>query len=157
MRIDPVIVNERDTLGQLLRGLDNGITAGENLGPEGTAGQTLTSNGASEPPSFRGGVGSLVYGHSISVDMRVCTRCKITVTDGIAFTIQNPTNPIAGPTLTFDIVNAAGGAIGTITWNDVYKLAGVFTNPSSGSRKTISFYYDGSAFIELSRAGADIV
>lgn len=52
MRIDPVIVKERNTLGQIIRGLDNGITARENMAPEGIVGQVLTSRGVNLAPMF---------------------------------------------------------------------------------------------------------
>lgn len=46
--------------------------------------------------------------------------------------------------------------MGAITWNAVYKLAGAFTNPADTKRRTITFGYDGTNWVEQSRAAADI-
>jgi hypothetical protein len=81
---------------------------------------------------------------------------QITATNGDAFTVHAPTNPHNGYIIGFDIENDSGGSMGTITWDSVFKLAGAFTNPADGYRRTITFYYDGTNWIELKRAEADI-
>lgn len=78
---------------------------------------------------------------------------KITVTNGTGFTINSLAQ---GGIMTFDIYNNSGGAMGTITWVSAYKLAGAFTNPANGKHRTISFYSDGTNWIETNRATADI-
>lgn len=81
----------------------------------------------------------------------------IVATNGTAFTINSPTNRRTGRITTYDIKNSSGGAMGVITWNAVYKLAGAaFTNPANGLRRTITFYDDGTNLVELNRASADI-
>src|SRR4029078_10916050 len=64
----------------------------------------------------------------------------IDASSGIAFTINAVVTPVAGQVMIFDIRNNSGGALGTITWNAVFKLAGVFTNPANTKRRTITFY-----------------
>ncbi len=164
MRIDPVIVKERDTIGQMVRGLDNGVTAEENMAPEGTAGQPLVSNGTSEPPSYQGGVGTLAYGFSILVDMKMCDRCKIIVTDQQSFTIEAPSNIVSGPLLIIDIVNKSGDTTGAISFDRIYKLSNVdiltgeiFPALTANLRRNITFYHDGTEFIELGRSGYIVI
>ncbi len=96
------------------------------------------------------------YGVSIAIDQSLGDIFVITVTDAVAFTIANPSPSVRGQHLLFDIVNSSGGAMGAITWGASYKLAGAFTNPANGKRRTILFYNNGSSLIEVSRAAADI-
>lgn len=69
-------------------------------------------------------------------------------------TIENVQFRQAGSTVTFDIKNNTAGAIVT-TWNAGYKMA-PWVDPAPGKRRTITFYYDGSNFIECGRVGADL-
>lgn len=70
-------------------------------------------------------------------------------------TIGAPSSGIEGQEINFDILNSSGGAI-TTTWNGAFKLAGSWTDPATTKRRTIKFYYDGTNWVETSRAGADI-
>lgn len=101
-------------------------------------------------------VQTLTYGTTIAVDASSGPICKITVTDAVGFTINNPTNLVAGTKLLFDILNSSGGAMGAITWDTLFLLAGAFTNPADTTRRTIEFYYDGTNLVEVGRAAADI-
>lgn len=51
----------------------------------------------------------------------------------------------------------SGGAMGAITWDTSYKLAGAFTNPATGQVREITFRRDaaGSVWREVSRTAAD--
>jgi hypothetical protein len=80
----------------------------------------------------------------------------INVTTNGAFRVNAPTIPRPGYRLTLDIKISSGGAMGAITWNAAFKLAGSFINPANTLRRTIDFYYDGTNWIEQSRAAADI-
>lgn len=53
MRVDPVVRNLEESVKALIRGMDNQLTASENLAPEGTVGQVLTSRGPNEPPAYQ--------------------------------------------------------------------------------------------------------
>jgi hypothetical protein len=46
--------------------------------------------------------------------------------------------------------------MGAITWGAAFLLAGAFTNPASTKRRTISFVFDGTNWVETNRAAADI-
>ena len=99
---------------------------------------------------------ALTYSGTIATDANLSDIFTITATNGTAFTISNPTNPFAGRTITYDIKNSSGGAMGVVTWGAAFKLAGAFVNPANGLRRTISFYYDGTNWVETNRAAADI-
>jgi len=101
-------------------------------------------------------VKTLTYGTTITPLGWDARLYKISVTDNVNFTLENPDGPVLGSEISFDIYNGSGGAMGTITWGSYYKLAGSFTNPADTKHRTITFYYDGTYWIELSRAAADI-
>ncbi|MCI0349115.1 MAG: hypothetical protein L0Z53_06780 [Acidobacteriales bacterium] len=95
------------------------------------------------------------YSASITVNAEYEVH-TIIATNGTAFTINAPNNRRTGRKITFDIKNSSGGALGAITWNAVFKLAGAFVNPANTFRRTITFYDDGTNYIEINRAAADI-
>jgi hypothetical protein len=79
----------------------------------------------------------------------------ITATDGVAFTINAPTNPATGKQITFMIRNATGGALGAATWNAIFKMA-AWTQPGTATSRSITFVYDGTNWVEISRTPADV-
>jgi hypothetical protein len=111
---------------------------------------------AGDSTTFEDGYADLTYGTTITPDMAQANILGINVTNGTAFTIANPTHGSTGQRLTFDILNSSGGAMGAITWGAMFKLAGAFTNPANGKRRTISFYDNGANWVETNRAAADI-
>jgi len=102
------------------------------------------------------GVATLPYGVRISTDAAAANYFTIAVTDQKPFTIQDPSKPAPGQQIIYDIRNNSGGAMGDITWGPAFQLAGRFNTPASQKRRTISFYYDGAAWIEIARATSDI-
>ncbi|HEY6157089.1 MAG TPA: hypothetical protein VIV88_06520 [Gemmatimonadales bacterium] len=99
---------------------------------------------------------ALTYGPRIVTDAAAGNYFTIPVTDRNPFTILDPMKPVPGEQILYDIRNNSTGPMGTITWGGAFKLAGQFIGPSNNKRKTITFYYDGAAWIETARAGADI-
>jgi len=102
------------------------------------------------------GLFTATYGTTVATNMLNGDKHYIPVTNGTAFTISAPVNPQIGQELTYLIINSSGGAMGTITWDAAFKLAGAFTNPAATKARTITFLYGGAAWYEISRAGADI-
>ena len=102
------------------------------------------------------GVTTLAYTNKISTDAAAANYFTIAVTDRNPFTIQEPARPIPGQQIIYEIRNSSGGAMGDITWGPAFQLAGPFMAPASRRRRTISFYYNGAAWIETARAAADI-
>lgn len=87
---------------------------------------------------------------------------KMSITNGTAMTFAPPNLAVQGMTFTLDISNSSGGAHGAINVNAIYKLVGGGTvmwaggTIANGKRRTISFYFDGSNWVETSRATGDI-
>lgn len=99
------------------------------------------------------------YSPSMTFDATRSYYHKIIVTDAVAMTINAPTGLVPGQGFTVDVRNTSGGAMGAITWDPIFHMAGAFTNPADTQRRTINFYADGSPvtkLIEMSRAAADI-
>jgi len=95
------------------------------------------------------------YSASITPGPRA-SSFSIVATNTTAFTINSVSGAVSGKRYSFDIKNSSGGALGTITWNGAYLLAGAFTSPANTKRRTITFDYDGTNFVECCRAIADI-
>lgn len=107
-------------------------------------------------PGVAAAVVTVTYSAAITFDTSTGDYFKISATDTNAFTIGAPANPTRGANCIVDITNSSGGVMGAITWNAIFKLAGAFTNPASTKRRIITFYHDGSNWVELSRGAADI-
>jgi hypothetical protein len=102
---------------------------------------------------------TLVYGVTVNTDLSLGDDFALVVTDGVAFTMALPTKIPVSPDvqhIVYEIVNSSGGAMGAITWNGNFLLAGAFTNPANGKRRTIMFKASGTTLVELCRAAADI-
>lgn len=69
-------------------------------------------------------------------------------------TMSNPTNPTTGQSLTYRIDNS-GGALAT-SWGSAFVLAGPWTDPSPDRSRSISFFFDGSLWLESGRTGANL-
>jgi hypothetical protein len=98
---------------------------------------------------------TVTYSASMTLEANQYDRHYILVANGTAFTLNAPTGPTAHQTIVIDIQNGSGGAMGTITWNGVFKLAGSFTNPANTTRRKIAFTYDGTSWVEDWRMAAD--
>ena len=98
----------------------------------------------------------LTYGVTIALDAELSHCYRITATNGVAFTISNPTNAMDGGWFVLDIKNSSGGALGAITFGAAFLLAGAFVNPANTKRRTIMFYFDATNWVEVARAAADI-
>jgi len=96
------------------------------------------------------------YGASVLINAFLANEFDIVVTNNTAFTITNPTNPVAGQRITIQIKNTSGGAMGIITWGGVF-LYSAWTNPADGFSRAIDFVYNGTtSWVEVSRTPADV-
>lgn len=99
---------------------------------------------------------TLTYGATVNTNAARKGPYKITATNGTAFTIAAPTNP-SSKTITYDILNSSGGAMGVVTWDAAFKLdATGFVNPANTKRKTITFYWDNTNWVQVGPTSADI-
>lgn len=97
----------------------------------------------------------LVAATNVAVDAISATAFRVEATSPMSVTVDEPTNPIVGRVLTFIVVNNSGGSA-TFAWDSKFDLAGTFTSPADGYQRTITFSFDGTEWIELMRASADI-
>ena len=96
------------------------------------------------------------YSASMTFDVSTGNTFLVIVTNGTAFTINAPTNPVSGQEITVTIRNASGGALGAITWPTNFKMA-AWTNPANGYSRSITLYYDGTAnWYEKNRTTIDV-
>lgn len=96
-----------------------------------------------------------VYGASITINSANGGFHAITATNGTAFTINAPTNPVTGHQITVTIRNTSGGALGAVTWDAVFKLS-AWTSPATANSRSVTFVYDGTNWVEIGRTPADV-
>lgn len=98
------------------------------------------------------------YSPSITIDASTGNFFTVAPNNGSSFTINAPTNPPTDPesqTITIEIRNSTGGALGAITWDPVFKM-GSWTSPATGNRRCITFAWDASVWVETCRTATDI-
>ncbi len=100
---------------------------------------------------------SLVYSPSITIDASKGNFFTLSVTNGVAFALNNITNPLPGQEITIAIYNNSGGAMGAITWGSAsnYRMT-TWTNPANGYLRTITFRYVASNWVQTSVSPSDI-
>lgn len=82
---------------------------------------------------------------------RLKTVVSLTVNISDPFTIEAPALAETSKELEIIVRNMTGGALGTITWNGVYKRSS-WTSPASGKSRSIRFVYNGTNWIEVGKA-----
>ena len=92
---------------------------------------------------------------TLSIDASAGDEQYITVSTAAGFTVGPPTNPTSGQLLTICFRNTSGGAMGTITWDAVFKVA-TWTSPATANSRSICFRYDGTNWVERFRTPADV-
>jgi glutaredoxin-related protein len=112
-------------------------------------------NTVSGSPTFSGAyaekINTLTYSATPAVEASYGGYYRLTVTDGTAFTIQNPTNPIIGQTITFEIQNAHSGAI-TPAFDTQY-IEATPDAIGAGQRQIYTFCYrSANNWVEQSRS-----
>jgi hypothetical protein len=80
---------------------------------------------------------------------------KLTITDGVAWTINAPLNPQQGQVMTLTVRNTSGGALGAATFNAVFKMA-AWVSPATGNSRSVTWKYDGANWVEVSRTPSDV-
>jgi hypothetical protein len=96
----------------------------------------------------------LTYSASVDVDLSDGNEFELSPTDGVNFSINNPTNTVDGQIVTFRLRNDAG--MGTITWGSEYHMA-AWTNPASIKSRAITFQViESGSLHEITRTENDI-
>jgi hypothetical protein len=101
------------------------------------------------------GLSSVNGSASITFNAALSNRFVTSILNATAFAINSPSNPADGQNITVTIRNASAGALGAVTWNAVFKLA-TWTQPAAGFSRSITFNYDGTNWVEISRTPADV-
>jgi len=124
--------------------------------------------GFSQRPLFTtitAGITRPTYGASISIDGRRLSTgqheiIEVGVTDNAGYTItidaSSPEWTGIGQVFTLVIKNISGGAISNGTLGGNFKASAAMTAPANGFNRSYSFYWNGTAAIEMSRMGADV-
>lgn len=69
-------------------------------------------------------------------------------------TMSAPTNAGSGMLITYLIENTGG--VSATSWDTVFALAGAWTDPSPDRARAITFFYDGTVWVETTRTGWDL-
>lgn len=108
---------------------------------------------------FKSRMVGVTYAASMTFDASTGDMFQVTVTDTSAFTINAPTNTPSSSysqTLMVEILNEASGAMGTITWDSVFRFNGfTWANPANSKRRFAMFRWNGSRWVCVSIAGSD--
>jgi hypothetical protein len=99
---------------------------------------------------------SIAYAASMTPNCALGNYGVITVTSNTNLTINAPLNPFPGARHSLKFRNTSGGAMGSITWNAVFKVSPTaFVKPGNGSSSTIDFVYSelASAWVQDADSG----
>jgi hypothetical protein len=92
---------------------------------------------------------------TITLNALAGNEFDITVSTASAIAMAAPTNPSDGQLICVAFKNTSGGAMGTVTWNAVFKT-GTFTAPATGANRTLMFKYNGTNWIQVFAGTLDI-
>lgn len=98
-------------------------------------------------------------GVAMTFDASLGHRFELTITDGVAWTINAPTNPPAlafgSRRITLVVRNTSGGALGASTFNAAFKMA-AFTAPATTFSRSIEWEWNGANWVECFRSANDV-
>ena len=97
----------------------------------------------------------VVFAPSITINATGSEQYEIEANRGDDFTVKAPSNPVSGKVLCITVRNSSNGALGHISWDPVFKMS-PWTSPASGHNRSITLYYDGSHWLQISQTGVDI-
>lgn len=109
--------------------------------------------------NFNTGPGALNYAAAMTPNALIAAfwdgQVTISASNGVAFTINAPTNPVIGQIMTITIRNVSGGALGAATWNAVFKMS-AWTQPANGQSRSITFRFGQSVWLQINQTGVDV-
>lgn len=98
---------------------------------------------------------TVTYSAAMTIDASKGSVFSVSATNATAFTFNAPTNGYASQQITVVVRNTSGAALGAVTWNAAFKLA-AWTQPASGFSRSITFEYNGTNWVEVSRTPVDV-
>lgn len=148
---------EQTTIGAAgeTRQLTGAMTATGDIG-----GASLQSGAGNFPGSvtadgFVQRIQALAQAAAIDINCALGTIIVVTFLTNAIFTINAPTNPVAGMRMSITFKNTSGGALGAATWNAVFKRVTAIT-PANNLQMTVDFYYDGVNWIETNTSANNV-
>jgi hypothetical protein len=97
-----------------------------------------------------------VYGPIVAIDASLGNFQRLTATNGVGFTISDPTNLRTGQILILEIRNTSGGALGAIVLGASYRTAGALPAIATANNRKFAFEWDGVTLTEIDRSPADV-
>ncbi len=98
---------------------------------------------------------TLDYGSTVSTDVSRSNIFNIVATTSASFVVDAPTGSVNGRVISYTIKNSAGSALGTVTFNSVFKMS-TFSLPANGFNRTWQFHFDGTNWIMRYQTAADV-
>lgn len=98
---------------------------------------------------------TLTWAANIVTDASLGNTFFLAAIDANNRTFDAPTNAKSGERIRYYVSNTSGGALGTLSWNAIFKMA-AWVNPANGSYRWIEFEYNGTNWQEGGRATADL-
>lgn len=119
----------------------------------------IDAKGIVKGPVMRQGIVTLAYSPSIVTDASAGSWQIVTATNATAFvfgSVLNPPSATESQELTIEVFNNSGGALGLVTFNSPFKMAGyTWTSPATGFRRNITFRWNGTNWIAVRVSAAD--
>lgn len=155
-----IYVYDSTVIGATFDGYYSSINVAPYYNPSGSNGTKIFSavndiNFYARRQTYSPTQAAVLSGSSILTASSEGNVFTVNVTTSTAYTVDPPSSPVDGQFLTYVFKNTSGGAMGTLSWNPIFKLCGALTNPATGNQRMIQFYYDGTNWRETFRSVAD--
>lgn len=98
---------------------------------------------------------TITYGTSMTPNAVAGDTQIITITDGVAFTVNNPINGTTGQRLRIIFRNTSGGAAGVASFGANYKN-GTITMPATAFSRTYEWDFDGTNWVQTFASPSNI-
>jgi len=98
---------------------------------------------------------ALAFDTTLTPDCGFSNEFLVTPTDARDFSIRSPLNPSFGQRIGITIRNPSQGAVGTCSWEPIFKM-GAWQNPRGGHSRSVEFMFNGTDWLEISRTAQDI-
>lgn len=99
---------------------------------------------------------TIVYTASMTPNLALGDTVLINATNGSAFTIQNPTNPLSYQRWLLSLTNTSGGSLGTVSWGGAFVNLDTVTSPANGKRRFFEFLWNGTSHYMMWESPFDI-
>jgi hypothetical protein len=91
----------------------------------------------------------------MTVDPAVAETFSVTATNGTAFAFVITSASLRSGYITIEILNSSGGTLGAATFTGCTLTGGAWTQPANTFRRSITFFNNGTSYIEIARSAND--